>query len=154
VKSIIRTNEIRAQYCLFQQLNKINIQKHLVMKKLMSLAAGLVCLLLSLGVHAQSKTGADYFAGKWNVLIAGTPYGDLRRVYVFDKKDNTLTGIVQDSTGKEIAKCSKVEVSDNQMTLYYSSMGNDVSVVLVKKDEDHVTGSALSMFDVRGERIK
>jgi hypothetical protein len=124
------------------------------MKKLVFLAAGLVCLLLSFGMHAQSKTGADYFAGKWNVLITGTPYGDLRRVYVLDKKDNTLTGIVQDSTGKEIAKCSKVEVNENQVTLYYYSMGNDVSVVLAKKDEDHVTGSALGMFDVKGERIK
>src|SRR4030095_12643734 len=124
------------------------------MKKLMSLAAGLVCLLLSLGVHAQSKMGAYYLAGKWNVLITGTSYGDLRRVYVLDKKDKSLTGIVQDSTGKEIAKCSKVEVSENQVTLYYNSMGNDVSVVLAKKDEDHVTGSALGMFDVRGERIK
>jgi hypothetical protein len=124
------------------------------MKKLISLSAGLFLLLLSLITEAQSKTGADFFAGKWNALVSGTPYGDLKRIYVLEKKDNGLAGTVLDSTGKEVAKCSKVEVKDNEVTLYYTSMGNDVSVVLTKKDEDHVTGSALGMFDVKGERIK
>jgi hypothetical protein len=123
------------------------------MKKLISLA-GLFFLVISLATQAQSKTGADFFAGKWSVLITGTPYGDLRRIYVLEKKDNGITGIVQDSTGKEIAKFSKVEVKDNEVTLYYNALGNDVSVVLTKKDEDHVAGSALGMFDVQGERLK
>jgi len=124
------------------------------MKKLSSLLAGSFFLLLSVGIHAQSKTGGDFFAGKWNVLITGTPYGDLKRVYVLEKKDNGLAGTVLDSTGKEISKCSKVEVKDNEVTLYYTALGNDVSIVLTKKDEDHVTGRALGMFDAKGERIK
>ena len=124
------------------------------MKKLSSLFAGSFFLLLSVGIHAQSKTGSDFFAGKWNVLITGTPYGDLKRVYVLEKKDNGLAGTVLDSTGKEISKCSKVEVKDNEVTLYYTALGNDVSIVLTKKDEDHVTGRALGMFDAKGERIK
>jgi len=124
------------------------------MKKLICLPLGLGFLILSFATHAQSKTGSDFFAGKWSVLISGTPYGDLKRIYVLEKKDNGLSGNVLDSTGKEVAKCSKVEVKDNEVTLYYTAMGNDVSVVLTKKDEDHVTGSAMGMFDVKGERIK
>jgi hypothetical protein len=124
------------------------------MKKLSTLLAGSFFLLISAGTHAQSKTGADFFAGKWNVLITGTPYGDLKRVYVLEKKDNGLAGTVLDSTGKEISKCSKVEVRDKEVTLYYTALGNDVSVVLTKKDDDHVTGSAMGMFDAKGERIK
>jgi hypothetical protein len=124
------------------------------MKKLISLPVGLFFLLLSFATHAQSKTGADFFAGKWSALISGTPYGDLKRIYVLEKKDNGLSGTVLDSTGKEVAKCSKVELKDNEITLYYTSMGNDVSVVLTRKDDDHVTGSAMGMFDVKGERIK
>jgi hypothetical protein len=38
--------------------------------------------------------------------VTGTPYGDLKRIYVLEKKDNALTAVVQDSTGKEITKCS------------------------------------------------
>ena len=36
----------------------------------MSLAAGVFFLLLSFSANAQSKTGADYFEGKWKVLVA------------------------------------------------------------------------------------
>jgi len=124
------------------------------MKKINSIAIGLLFLLLAVDANAQSRTGADFFAGKWKVLVTGTPYGDLKRIYVLDKKDNALTGIVQDSTGKEITKCSKVEVKDNEVTLYYQAMGNDVSITLIKKDDDHVTGSVLGQFDAKGERIK
>ena len=124
------------------------------MKKLINLTALLLSLLLSFSTHAQ-KSGADFFAGKWNVLITGTPYGDLKRVYVLEKKDNGLAGTVLDgATGKEISKCSKVDVKDNEVTLYYTALGNDVSVVLTKKDDDHVTGKALGQFDANGERVK
>jgi hypothetical protein len=124
------------------------------MKRLTILTPTLLSLVLSFHAQAQSKTGADFFAGKWNVLITGTPYGDLKRVYVLEKKDNGLAGTVLDSTGKEISKCSKVDVKDNAVTLYYTALGNDVSIVLTKKDEDHVTGRVMDMFDAKGERIK
>ena len=124
------------------------------MKKINSIAIGSLLLFLAVSTNAQTKTGADFFAGKWKVLVAGTPYGDLKRIYVLEKNGNELTGIVQDSTGKEITKCSKVEVKDNEVTLYYQAMGNDVSVTLVRKDDDHVSGSVLNMFEANGERIK
>jgi hypothetical protein len=124
------------------------------MKKINSVAIVLAFMLLAVGVNAQSKTGADFFAGKWKVLVTGTPYGDLKRIYILEKKDNGLAGIVQDGDGKEVAKCSKVEIKDTEVTLYYVSMGNDISVTLIKKDEDHVTGSVLGTFDAKGERIK
>lgn len=124
------------------------------MKRITSIAIGSLLMLLAVSTNAQTKTGADFFAGKWKVLITGTPYGDLKRIYVLEKSGNTLTGIVQDSTGKEITKCSNVEVKDNEVTLYYQAMGNDVSITLIKKDDDHVTGSVLGQFDAKGERIK
>jgi len=124
------------------------------MKKIASIAIGSLFMLLAISANAQSKTGADFFAGKWKVMITGTPYGDLKRIYVLEKKGNTLTGIVQDSTGTEITKCSNVEVKDNEVTLFYQAMGNDVSITLIRKDDDHVTGSVLGQFDAKGERIK
>ena len=124
------------------------------MKKLNSIAIVLSFLLLTVGSNAQSKTGTDFFAGKWKVLITGTPYGDLIRIYVLEKNGNTLSGIVQDSTGKEITKCSNVEVKHNEVTLFYQAMGNDVSITLIRKDDDHVTGSVLGQFDAKGERVK
>jgi len=125
------------------------------MKKLSRTAIGLLFLVLSFNANAQSKTGADYFAGKWSALITGTPYGDLKRVYVLEKKDNGLSGeVIDGATGKEISKCSKIEVKDNEVTLYYTSMGNDVSIVLTKKDEDRLTGKAMGQWDATAERMK
>jgi hypothetical protein len=125
------------------------------MKKLSCFVVGLLFLAFSFNAHAQSKTGADFFAGKWNVMITGTPYGDLKRLYILERKDNGLAGIVMDgATGKEVSKCSKVDVKDNEVTLYYTSMGNDVNIVLTKKDDDHVTGKALGTYDASGERVK
>jgi hypothetical protein len=110
--------------------------------------------MFSFTSQAQTKTGADFFSGKWKVSIPGTPYGDLVRIYVLEKKGNELTGIVQDSTGKEITKCSRVEVKENEVTLYYSALGNDISITLIKKDDDHVTGNVMNTFNATGERIK
>jgi hypothetical protein len=123
------------------------------MKKVSFLFPGLFFLLLSINVHAQSP-GADYFAGKWSVLVKGTPNGDAKMFFVLEKKDSVLTGTVQDSTGKEISKIDKVELNGDKATVYFNTQGYDVNVEMNKKDNDHVTGSLLGMFDVEGERVK
>ena len=104
---------------------------------------------------AQSKTGADYFVGKWNIFIPGTPIGDLKRVYVFEKTADGLYGLVQDpATGDTIAKFSKVEVKAESVSVYYTVNDIEVSVVLAKKDEDHLTGKVLDNYNATGERVK
>lgn len=112
-------------------------------------------LLSAFHSAAQSKTGADYFVGKWNVFIPGTPIGDLKRIYLFEKTGDGLSGIVQDaSTGSTIAKFSKVEVKADLVTVYYTANDIEVSVVLTKKDEDHFTGKVLDNYEATGERVK
>jgi hypothetical protein len=124
------------------------------MKNLHSTLTVLFLLCLSFGANAQAKTGADYFAGKWNVLVKSLPQGDTRMVFTLDKKDASLTGAVQDSTGKEIAKLDKVELADTTVTVYFSAQGYDVNLVMNKKDDDHVTGTLMGMFDAEGDRVK
>jgi hypothetical protein len=124
------------------------------MKKLSQLFVGFFILLLSSNVEAQSKTGTDYFEGKWNVLVKALPQGDTKMVFVLERKDTTMTGVVQDSTGTQIAKLDKVEISDVTATVYFSAQGYDVNLVMNKKDEDHVTGSLMGMFDAEGDRVK
>jgi len=124
------------------------------MKQVSLFFTGLFFLLLSFAAHAQSGTGADYFTGKWNVLVKGTPNGDARMFIVLDKKDSTLTGAVQDSTGKEMSKIDKVELNGDKATVYFNTQGYDVNLEMNKKDDDHVTGSMMGMFDADGERVK
>ena len=124
------------------------------MKKFTSVLVGILCLVLSVGANAQSKVGADYFKGKWSVLLKGTPNGDAKMIFVLESRNDSIAGVVQDSTGTEIAKITSAELKDTEVTLYFNTQGYDVNLLLTKKDDDHTTGSLMSMFDAEGERIK
>jgi len=119
------------------------------MKKLKSILIGLFSLLFIVGAKAQTA-GADYFSGKWSVLVKGLPNGDTKMFFVLEKKDTTMTGVVQDSTGTEIAKIDKVELNGNTATAYFSAQGYDVNLAMTKKDDAHVTGSLMGTFDAEG----
>jgi hypothetical protein len=71
-----------------------------------------------------------------------------------EKKDSTISGIIKDTSGVEISKIDKAEVADSSITLYFTAQGYDVSLLLTKKDEDHVAGTLMNMFDAEGERKK
>jgi hypothetical protein len=75
-------------------------------------------------------------------------------IFKLDKMSDSLSGVVQDSTGKEISKISKIERNDSAITAYFTAEGYDVNIVLTRKDDDHITGSLMGMFDAEGERIK
>jgi hypothetical protein len=124
------------------------------MKKASFLSWLLFFLLLSTNMIAQPKPGADYFKGKWNVLIKGTPNGDTRMIVLLENKNDSLTGVIQDTTSTEISKISKIELTDTSATVYFTAQGYDVDLVMNKKDIDHITGSLMSMFEAEGERIK
>ena len=65
-----------------------------------------------------------------------------------------MAGTVQDSTGKEISKISNVELTDSSATVYFTAQNYDVNLLMNEKDEDHITGSLMGMFDAEGERVK
>jgi hypothetical protein len=108
--------------------------------------------LFSTVAMSQSNTGADFFAGKWNMLVKGLPNGDTKMFVVLDKKDTTLAGVIQDSTGVEISKFSKAEMRKDGVTVYFTAQGYDVYMTMNKKDDDHITGSMMDMFEAEGSR--
>lgn len=124
----------------------------MVLKKL--LFAGLCLVMLTFTVNAQTKTGADYYEGKWKVLLKGLPNGDTKMVFLLEKKDTALGGSVQDTTGVEISKLTNVELSGDEATLYFNAQGYDVTLSLKKKDDTHVSGSLMGMFEAEGEKLK
>jgi hypothetical protein len=126
----------------------------LVMKKLSQLLGVAMVLFFTMNAQAQSATNADYFDGKWNVLVKGLPQGDTRMVVTLEKKDSTMTGAVLDTTGKEVAKIDKVELEGTTATVYFHAQGYDVNLVMTKKDDDHITGSMMGMFEAEGDRVK
>ena len=124
------------------------------MKNLSVCIATACLIILSGSARAQTQTVTDYFAGKWNMLVKGLPNGDTKMIVVLDKKDTTLVGVIQDSVGTEISKFSKVDVRENGVTVYFAAQGYDVYMSMIKKDEDHIIGTMMDMFDAEGTKIK
>ena len=129
------------------------------MKKIRFFSAAVVFLLLSsFFVNAQAKDSAqgktDFFTGKWNVLLKGVPGGDAKMTVNFERKDTALTATLQDSTGKEAGKVNKVIENAQSVTIYFTAQGYDVDLTLEKKDDDHVVGSLMNMFEATGDRIR
>lgn len=124
------------------------------MKKLASLFVGLFFSVLCLHAQSQTKSPADYFVGSWNVAVEGTPGGDGKMVVMLERKDGKLGGTIVPKPGADAVKLSKVEETEKSVKVYFNTQGYDVYLLMEKKDDDHVTGNVMDMFDAKGERTK
>jgi len=160
----IRSNNSTFNPSKIRNKKKSTIKQKINMKKLsliLTVAAG---LLMSLTVNAQTTAPAttataaaaatDYFPGKWNVVVMGTPNGDAKMTFVIERKEGKLTGAVQDSTGKELTKITSIEEKDKTITAAFTIQSYDVTLTLEPVDADDVKGSLMGMFDAKGVRVK
>jgi hypothetical protein len=105
-------------------------------------------------MNAKAQTTTDYFPGKWQVTVTGTPRGDVKMIFVLERKDGKLNGAVQDSTGKELTKITSIEEKDKTITAAFNLRNYDLTLLMEPVDDDHVKGSMLGMFDAKGVRLK
>lgn len=133
------------------------------MKKLTLIFTVVLGLFMSLTVKAQTTapaiatapaTSADYYPGKWNVVVKGTPNGDAKMTFVFERKDGKLTGAIQDSTGKEMTKITSIDEKDKTITAAFTIQTYDVTLTMDPVDADNIKGSLMGMFDATGVRVK
>jgi hypothetical protein len=123
------------------------------MKKLILIFTAMLGAFFALNANAQTAA-ADYYPGKWNIVVKGTPQGDAKMTFVLERKDGKLTGAVQDSTGKEMTKITSIDEKDKQITAAFTIQSYDVTLTLDPIDDDHVKGSLMGMFDAAGVRVK
>lgn len=118
--------------------------------------ATLLSFSLFFGIVLSGFSQTDFFAGKWQMDVAGTPQGDIRLVANLVRKDGKLTGELKDPTGKlpEAIPITNLEEAPAQITLYFSAQGNDVNVELKKVNADTLKGSLMNMFETVAVRLK
>lgn len=111
---------------------------------------------ITLNGLSQNTTPKDFFVGKWEFTVMGTPNGDAKFSTNLTRKDGKLTGELSDPANptKEKIAITKIEDSADKITIYFTSSGYDVNLEMSKADENTLKGSMMGMFDVKGIRLK
>ncbi|HTE00776.1 MAG TPA: hypothetical protein VK668_15900 [Mucilaginibacter sp.] len=123
------------------------------MKKI-TLCSLMAVMLLIAATKVNAQTAPNYFVGKWDVLLKGTPNGDAHIKFNIADSVGHLKGTLRDTVeNKDVAVTSIVQEGD-KITLNFTIQSYDVNLTLAKKDEDHATGSLMGMFDAVADRIK
>ena len=123
------------------------------MKKLTTLIIGVFALMI-ISVSAKAQSNTDYFVGKWDILVKGTPQGDVNMKVKFEKKDGKLVGTMVNPDTQKEEPFNKLDTTAKGIIVYFSAQGYDVDMSLEKQDDDHVIGSVMNMLEVTGVRVK
>lgn len=115
-----------------------------------------VALLMCVSVFAKANVAPnpDFFVGKWQFEFKGLPNGDGKLIFKFANVDGNITGSLFTSDGTEMAKITSSRFEGDDLEVGFSAQGYDVTLMIKKVDDDHVTGNLLNMFEGAGERVK
>jgi hypothetical protein len=125
------------------------------MKKTVFLMLAFVVGIAVQGFSQTDKPATDFFAGKWEILVVGTPNGDAKFATEITRKDGKLVGELKVAAGdiKETIPAT-VEEAEGKITIFFTTQGYDVNIALSKVDDDNLKGTLMDMFDAKAKRVK
>lgn len=122
--------------------------------------SNLFFLFLLLGVVFTSSaqtttTQSDFFAGKWEISVSGTPNGDVKFLTDLVRKDGQLTGeLVNPAEPDNKRPIKKVTENGDKVSIFFeSSQAGELSIDLVKVDNDNLKGT-LYNFEATAKRLR
>jgi len=111
--------------------------------------------LLSLRLTCLAGAPIEFFAGKWEILVVGTPNGDAQLIATLTPVDGKLTGEISRPDQDQKIKISSVLVQGDKLLLEFSTPeGYDVTLELEKVDDNTLKGNVMNMFDAKAVRLK
>ncbi len=119
------------------------------MKTISKIIVGMMFLFTAFAVNAQAEEKS--LVDTWTVLVEGTPSGDATIIISLEEKDGKVVGIVKQE-GKPDTQATRVELKEDEVTVYWVSGGYDVYCYLEKVEEDKLEGSLMDMFDAYATR--
>ncbi|WP_109744326.1 hypothetical protein [Arcicella aurantiaca] len=118
----------------------------------------LIALFFGVAINGFSQTSAktDFFVGKWEITIFGTPNGDSKMITELIRKEGKLMGELKDATDstKPAIPITSIEEKEGEIEIAFSTSGYDVTLPLKKEDNDNLKGQLMGMFDAKAKRIK
>ena len=116
----------------------------------------LFVLFFGMAFHGMAQDAPkDFFAGKWSIVVSGTPEGDSKIIAHLVRKDGSLTGeltVANDAT-KPAIEITHIEESEDAIEIEFSTSGYDVTLSLEKVDDNNLKGQMMGMFDAKAVRI-
>ncbi len=122
------------------------------MKKVKISLVFVVSLFITISLFAQDKPN-NYFVGKWDVLVEGTPAGDSHMPLLITLENGKFFGGLLNDKDSVTSKFDKIEAIDNSITLYFNAGGYNLYISLDKVDENNATGTLKDMFDATAKRV-
>jgi 23S rRNA maturation-related 3'-5' exoribonuclease YhaM len=125
------------------------------MKKVSLLVVFLLGIVAS-GFAQTTTKPTDFFAGKWEMVVVGTPNGDAKLIADLVRKDGKLTGELADAKdpSKEKIKIDSIDETADKLSIAFQAQGNNITMDLTKVDDDNLKGSVMGMFDATAKRLK
>ena len=99
---------------------------------------------------------SDFFAGRWEISILGTPQGDAKMITNLVRKDGKLTGELKDPSDdtKPAIPITSLEEGADKITIGFTASGYDLELPLSKVDDNNLAGKLMDMFETKAVRIK
>ncbi|HSO85940.1 MAG TPA: hypothetical protein VLQ91_05270 [Draconibacterium sp.] len=120
------------------------------MKKKILIISGIILFISQLAMAQENSS--DFFLGRWNCNVIGTPNGDAKFVLKIEKTEGALAGAIIAEDGKSV-KVDRVSTTASSLTVYWFAEGYDVYLTLTKKEDEKVEGSLMDMFTTKVERV-
>jgi hypothetical protein len=99
-----------------------------------------------------AQVPSDFYTGKWDISIVGSPRGDITFATDLIRKDGKLTGVLV--AGDDKRPVTKIEENAKKLIIYFeSSQAGEISIDLDKIDNDHLMGSLMG-YKADAVRIK
>ncbi len=126
--------------------------------KRIGIVMGLVILLVAIFstntvANGEQIINEDYFADKWEVLLVGTPYGDVTLIFHLTREDDGLKGVITNDYDDTVTDIERISERDDSITFFWTADIHFVNLNLTKQDENNMTGSLMNMFDATAVRI-
>ena len=111
--------------------------------------------IFSTSAVAQEETAQseDYFTDNWEVMLMGTPSGDVKLLFQLTREEGELKGIITSEEDPEEYLIENIVERENSITFYWTAQGHYVNLDLEIEDENNMNGSLMGMFPSTAERI-
>jgi hypothetical protein len=100
-----------------------------------------------------TTSAKDFFAGKWEITVMGTPNGDSKFLTNLVRKDGKLTGeLATPDPAQPKIPITKIEESADKLVIYFTAQNYDIDLNMTKVDDNNLKGTMMNMFEAKGLR--